>query len=189
MASFLRIERVTALPDPLTASTMYIVKSATAGLAEVFVTGTDVAEVRHIVNKNDIQAMITSSVADFNNIQVVADNAARDALGAASARNFLVLSLDATADATVTTGAALYIYDNVTDTFTKVSEFESMDITLTWAAIQGKPTSSVADIDDAVTKRHTHANKVELDKIGQDANGNLTYDGAYPKAALATAGW
>lgn len=188
MASFLRIERVTALPDPLTASTMYIVKSATAGLAEVFVTGTDVAEVRHIVNKNDIQAMINTSVADFNNIQVVADNAARDAL-VDGTRNFLVLSLDATADATVNAGAALYVFDKATMNFTKVSEFESMDITLTWDAIQGKPTSTVADIDDAVTKRHTHANKVELDKIGQDANGNLTYDGAYPKAALATAGW
>jgi hypothetical protein len=52
-----------------------------------------------------------------------------------------------------------------------------MDVTLQWSNIVGRPTSAVADIDDAVTKRHTHANKVQLDKIGEDVNGDLTYDG------------
>jgi hypothetical protein len=38
-------------------------------------------------------------------------------------------------------------------------------IDLTWSAITGKPTSLVVDIDDAVAKKHAHANKVELDKL------------------------
>ncbi len=36
-----------------------------------------------------------------------------------------------------------------------------------WSAITNKPTSSVADIDDAVAKRHTHANKALLDTYDQ----------------------
>jgi phage-related tail fiber protein len=46
-----------------------------------------------------------------------------------------------------------------------------------WAVITGKPNSAVADIDDAVAKRHEHANKAQLDKVGE-ADGVMTYDGA-----------
>lgn len=45
-----------------------------------------------------------------------------------------------------------------------------MDLILSWNNINGRPTSAVADIDDAVTKRHTHANKALLDKVGEDEN-------------------
>lgn len=34
-----------------------------------------------------------------------------------------------------------------------------------WDNITGKPTSTIADIDDAVTKKHSHTNKTELDKV------------------------
>ena len=46
-----------------------------------------------------------------------------------------------------------------------------------------------AQIDAAVAATHTHANKSELDKIGQDANGNLTYDGALPATGYSTVNW
>ena len=48
---------------------------------------------------------------------------------------------------------------------------------IAWAVITGKPTSDVTDIDDAVAKRHEHANKAQLDKVGE-ADGVMTYDGA-----------
>jgi hypothetical protein len=51
-----------------------------------------------------------------------------------------------------------------------------MDVVINWANIQNKPTSSVVDIDDAVTKKHTHTNKTELDKVGEDGNGYFTYN-------------
>jgi hypothetical protein len=51
-----------------------------------------------------------------------------------------------------------------------------MDLIVNWADIQNKPTSSVADIDDAVTKKHTHTNKTQLDKVGEDGNGYFTYN-------------
>jgi hypothetical protein len=59
---------------------------------------------------------------------------------------------------------------------------------LNWASLQNKPTSSVADIDDAVTKRHTHANKATLDLI-TESGGNMLYNGALPVARWETAAW
>jgi hypothetical protein len=51
---------------------------------------------------------------------------------------------------------------------------------LTWAAISGKPSSSVVDIDDSVSKKHSHANKATLDLIQEALTTILkaAYDGA-----------
>lgn len=49
--------------------------------------------------------------------------------------------------------------------------------TIRYNDIEGKPSSTVAQIDDAVTKRHEHANKDRLDKINEGAGGVLTYNG------------
>jgi len=55
--------------------------------------------------------------------------------------------------------------------------FETSDIpTVSWANLQDKPTSTVVEIDDAVSKKHSHTNKTELDKIGE-ADSKPTYDG------------
>ena len=37
--------------------------------------------------------------------------------------------------------------------------------------------NQIGDIDDAVNKKHGHDNKNQLDKIAEDGNGKLTYDG------------
>ena len=183
----MRIERVNALPATLSGSTMYVVKSSEAGLADVYFTNNDGTEARHVIKKSEITDMINTSIGNFTNIQLAADITARDALSLT--RNALVLVLDATDDATVSNGAALYLYDVVTTAWHKVSEFESMDVTLTWDAIQGRPTSTVAEIDDAVAKAHVHANKAQLDKIGEDADGVLQYNGAYIEAQIAVNEW
>lgn len=185
----LRIERVTALPATISPSTMYIVRAAEAGLAEIYFSNNDGSEVRHVINKQEITAMMTGAISDFTNIQLAADIAARNALGAALTRNALVLVTDATGDATVTAGAAMYFYDNAGAAWIKVSEFESLDVTLTWDAIVGKPSSTAAQIDAAVANSHTHANKLQLDKIGEDAQGKLLYNGARPEAPVAVASW
>ena len=183
----MRIERVNALPATLSGSTMYVVKSSEAGLADVYFTNNAGTEARHVIKKSEITDMINTSIGNFTNIQLAADITARDALSLN--RNALVLVLDATGDATVSIGAALYLYDVATTVWHKVSEFESMDVTLTWDAIQGRPTSTVAEIDDAVAKAHVHANKAQLDKIGEDADGVLQYNGAYIEAQIAVNEW
>lgn len=185
--SFISIARVNALPATLEANTLYLVKSATTGLMEMTVTGNTNSEVRHLINETEIQSMINTSVANFSNIRLTADITARDALSLS--HNSIVLVADATGDATVNAGAALYFYDVASNSYTKVSEYESLDVVLDWSAIQNKPTSSVADIDDAVARKHSHANIATLDLLTQDANGNLLVNGQYPGTWIATTEW
>lgn len=121
---------------------------------------------------------------EYKETKVVADIQARDALDPATLyESLFIYVLDASADTDVTSGAALYIYAEDTASpgtykWYKVAETESLDVQLQWSDILGKPTSSVADIDDAVTKRHTHSNKTQLDLISENGtSGNLEYDG------------
>jgi hypothetical protein len=157
----------------------------------MYFTSSDGLDVRHVISKDEIQSMINQYVvnatSELTEIKIVADIAARNALNLTA--NGLCLVLDATADATIAAGAALYVYDAVGLQWTKVAEYESMDVQLLWSAIQGRPTSSVAAIDDAVAKAHTHTNKAQLDKISEDGGGNLMYNGAYPKAPLDAEQW
>ena len=99
------------------------------------------------------------------------------------------LVIDATDDTSVQSGAATYVFNPTDSIWTKISEHESMDVVLQWANIQGRPTSTAAEIDDAVSKRHSHANMVTLDKVGEDAGGLLQFNGDYVDPALRVAEW
>src|SRR5690606_13455172 len=46
-----------------------------------------------------------------------------------------------------------------------------------YADLTNKPASTITQIDDAVAKRHKHENKVNIDEIGESAEGILTYKG------------
>lgn len=52
-----------------------------------------------------------------------------------------------------------------------------ISIQFNWGNLQGKPASTPLTIDNTVTVAHSHTNKTVLDKIGQSASGNFTYDG------------
>ena len=141
------------------------------------------------VDISTLQAALTG----HSKTQVVADIAARNALTGVNTGD-LCWAKDATSDNTVTAGAACYIAevtpgasegDPDVVTWTKVAEAESMDVVLQWSSIQGKPTSTVADIDDAVERKHSHykggveangSNLSILNGIDEDADGNLTYN-------------
>ena len=45
-----------------------------------------------------------------------------------------------------------------------------------WSNIKDKPTSSTVDIDDTVTKKHSHTNASVLNDIS-DSGGSLAYKG------------
>lgn len=68
-------------------------------------------------------------------VQYAADIAARDTLAAGLTKSSLIFVVDATSDATVTVGSALYFYDTVGEAFTKVSEYESLDLVIPNKAI------------------------------------------------------
>lgn len=184
-----RIYKETALPATLEPHSMYLIApAANPELLEIFVTNADATTPhRHVLNKTEVQAMIDSSINDANELAIVADIAARDALTPTRAKYVYVV--DATADTTVESGGATYLYDPSTTDWVKISEAESMDVTLNWADIVGGPTSSPAQIDQAVANSHTHANKTELDLIGQNSEGEMTYNGVQVKTEWSSTAW
>lgn len=62
---------------------------------------------------------------------------------------------------------------------TKWEQLDAGQISLSfnWGNLKGKPSSTPLSLDNAVTVAHTHNNKTILDKIGQSAQGNFTYNG------------
>lgn len=181
-----KVYKETVLPGSLQPHSIYLVAPAAhPGFLEIYVTDAAGTAQRRTHKVEDIQAMIDTSISAINTTTVVANIAARDGLTPAEGDQVLVT--DASADVTVTSGAATYVYDGAA--WVKISEAESMDITLNWSDIVGKPTSSAAAIDAAVTNSHTHANKTELDKVGEDGNGEMTYNGANIRPRIETTGW
>jgi hypothetical protein len=179
--------KVNTLPATLEADSFYYVLNGTR--AESYLTD-NAGSAKLIGNTQMINDLINQALGGLNldALEIVADIAARDAAQAGYASNKLVLVTDATADATVNAGAALYAYNNADDSFTKVSEYESLDIQLEWSQIQNRPLSTVSQIDDAVAKRHTHANKAVLDLVTEDADLDLEFRGN-PVLKFKTANW
>jgi hypothetical protein len=174
-ATTFQIFKETALPGTLVPNAIYLITATNPNHVEMYVTDNAGTATRRIPTEADIQALINAAISGISAIEVVADITARDALTLTS--NTQVLVIDASADPTVTSGAATYIWDNANSQFVKISEFESLDVVLDWNNLVNGPASSAAAIDLAVANSHTHANKTELDKIDEDVNGCVTYDG------------
>lgn len=160
--------KVTSLPGTPAANAFYLVENG--DYAETYVT--DSSGTAKMVGNSAMIAAVAPGGGDT--LQIVADIAARDALTPSS--NIFVLVVDATADATVDAGSALYVWDNTAEEWIKVAEYESMDVTVAWSSITGKPSSSVSDIDDAVAKKHSHSNSAVLNGLS-DTGGVLQYGG------------
>ena len=120
----------------------------------------------------------------FREIRVVDDIDARDALS--PYEGLRVHVKDASADSTVGEGWAEYLFDGTS--WIKTAESESIDVVQQWADIQDKPTSSVANIDDAVSKRHSHGNKAILDAITSAGSGSIITVAERTKLANIEAG-
>ena len=181
----LTISRVSALPGVLAAETIYLVKGVGNELT-ITVTGSTGAVVATSKSMADVNNAISTAIGSLdmsNSIAFAANIAARDALSLT--KSTFVYVEDATADVTVTLGAAMYLYNIVDTSWHKVTEYESLDVQLTWAALQNKPASSVADIDSAVTQRHSHGNKAILDLLGV-SGGLLTYGGDVVGGVITT---
>lgn len=189
--AILTICKETALPGVLQANAMYLIAPPSKpDYVEIYITDKNGTAAKRIPTTDDIQALVdtaTGGIVPGSKLEIVATIAARDLL--APTENITVLVLDATDDLSVESGAATYVYEVATTIWHKISEAESMDLVLDWANVTNKPNSSVADIDDAVAKRHDHANLTQLNKIDQDVDGNFTYGGVAPKAALETNNW
>ena len=163
-----RFHKVTTLPGSLEANAFYLVENG--DYAEFYVTDSS-GDGKMVGNTAMIEAILAGV---GGGLQIVDDIDARDALTPTS--NIFVLVKDATDDVTVASGAALYVWDNTAEEWVKVMEYESMDVTVAWSSITGKPSSSVSDIDDAVAKKHNHPNLATLNGLS-DSGGVLQYGG------------
>jgi hypothetical protein len=171
----LTIQRVNALPETLAAETIYLVK--TGNELTLTVTGNTGAVVATTVSKADVNTAISTAIGALgmsNSVEFAADIAARDAM--TPTKSTFVYVADATADETVSAGAAMYLYDFTNTTWHKVTEYESLDLVLSWDNIDGKPESSAEAIDSAVSKRHSHDNMDVLDLLTAP-DGKLQYNG------------
>jgi hypothetical protein len=192
-------QQVIQLPSTLTPNTAYFIKSATSGLMEIHVSNSDGTGTLHVINRDEINTMISNAVTGSTAIKAVNNIDERNATTLPTSG--FVMVKDATGDSTVHSGAALYFYDTTltltdkqtnADRFSKIAEYESLDLQLTWEALQNKPASSVADIDDAVAKRHSHANLAQLNLITERADGEFLYNGQLTVARaveLSNAAW
>ena len=169
----LNFHQVSTLPGTPQADSFYYVLNG--NYAESYLTD-DSGTAKMIGNSVMINALVDAKLATFETgiVTDCADITARDALSLD--KNSMVMVYDASADATVSSGAALYYYDHSLDSFTKVAEYESLDISLDWSAIQNAPSSTPAQIDAAVSQGHSHANKTVLDDLS-DNGGSLEYQG------------
>lgn len=184
----IKISKETAVPAiaSVEPNTIYLV-SVGADKVEIYISNNAGDALRRILNEADIQTLIDTAMAGISAIEVVSDIAARDAL--VWTGNGKVYVEDASGDSTVDAGGAEYVYKHSTQTYIKASEAESLDLIIQWASIQGGPTSTPAQIDVAVTNSHSHANKTELDLIGQDADGDITYAGTKIANQYTTTAW
>lgn len=184
----------TAVPSVLVANAIYIVAPPERpGFIEIYVTDAAGTATRRTIGHADVQAMIDAAIAGSaggSGTMIVDTIGARDSIAAEDRVNALtVLVVDASADETVTAGAATYVWRASTSTWIKVNEAESLDLSLTWAAISGRPQRSAAQIETAVDQSHTHANKTQLDKITEDPDGNLLYGGELPATGWNSVNW
>jgi hypothetical protein len=183
----LKIYRETTLPVMLEAYAIYMIApEERPDYVEIYVTSSTGVPKR-VINQTDIETLISNAIAAANELVIVANITERDALTPTYAQYVYVI--DATADITVASGGATYLYNINTSAWIKISEAESMDVVLNWTDIQGGPTSTPEEIDAAVAAAHSHTNKTQLDNIGEDSNGLLTYNGVLPLTGWQTTSW
>lgn len=141
--------RVTSLPGTAVSGTIYYLLQQGESYGDIYVGDNSQALVPLITEQRIIDAIAAQGGA-AGEIEIAADITTRDAL--TLTRNTIVVVIDASADPTVTSGSAQYLYRSVNDDFIKLSEFESLDLTISWGDISGRPSASPANIDNAVTK-------------------------------------
>lgn len=176
---------------PFTPSAMYIVQGSSPTRCELYFSDSTGSDLRNPITEDEAADIIASQLAGFSNIHAVADIAGRNALGLTASGMVMV------ADAFVATDPANNMYVSTPGTaamymfnanasasepeWTKIYEFEGMDVQLIWANLIDKPVSSVADIESAVALQHDHGSNLDqlplLDGLAiNPATGNLVFN-------------
>ncbi|MGC3004432.1 hypothetical protein ACPF8X_40150 [Streptomyces sp. G35A] len=162
-----------------------MVKRAQFGLAELVFTS-DQAEPFKVIDKTYVETLISSKISKTASLEIVNDIDARNSLELSS--DAIVYVLNASADAAVGEGSALYGYKHTERAFTLLLSAGNRG-SVQWDEIEGRPNSSAEDIDAAVSIAHSHENKEVLDGL-TGVEGNLYYKGkAIPVFHFIGDGW
>lgn len=182
-----KIYKETALPSQLEAHAIYLVSNTDKpDYYEMYVTNADGTKAKRQFGESDVQTLLAQFNASRGQLSVVENLANRNSISQKVVGTEVFVK-DATQDSTVKSGGARYLWDG--STWIKVSEVESMDLNLDWSGVANRPTSSVQQIDSAVAKAHEHSNITQLNKIGEDSSGNLTYGGNAVKTEWSSNNW
>lgn len=170
--SVMSFYKVDSLPETLEPNALYFIPGGNINLLEIYATDMMGEYVRGTIGIDAIREIASTSVAStlVRSVSTYDDLAT---LSTTMARVAFVI--DASGDPTVESGAATYLYNSRSGVWVKVAEFESMDISSNWANIQGKPSATPQQLDNAVLNSHLHSNKAILDKFITDAAGKLQY--------------
>lgn len=181
-----KIFRETSIPATFAPDSVYEIYDSVSDQIQHYVVNSAGVAKRTLV-KSDVAAMITAALGTVNQVTVVSNIEARNALNPTNSINVYVE--DATGDATVKSGGAAYIYDLPNAIWVKTYDAQSLDVQLTWSALQNKPTSTVAQIDSAVASSHSHTNKTVLDSLADDGAGNLLYKSSAISTTWSSLNW
>lgn len=162
MATLIQAYKSTTIPSaPYQPSTFYFVENDDplhGKIAETYLSNAAGDTLYLVGNSPLIDSKVSAALASLSEIEVVADIAARDALTTPTSNKFVFVE-NASADATVTSGAALYLYNVTGAAWVKAAEYEGFDENLAGLV---------------------HANRAEIDKIGETTVNSTTiatYDG------------
>lgn len=181
--------KVASLPTTMEPNAFYYVENGT--YTESYLTN-NAGVAKSVGNSSMINALVSQALANWGGnaaaLSIVPDIAARDAIIINATANMMILVVDASGDSTVDSGSALYAYDFTAQITYKLAEYESMDVVLQWNNIEGRPTSTVAQIDNSVALAHAHNNKAVIDKL-TEFEGGLRYDNKSINPGWATNNW
>lgn len=182
-----KVYKETALPNKLESHAIYLIStSEKPDFFEMYVTNADGTKAKRQFGEKEVKQLLAEFAASKGQLSVVESIAERNAIDQKVVGSEVFVK-DATQDSTVTSGSARYLWDGTN--WVKVSESESMDLVLDWDSIQNKPNSTPQQIDAAVGNSHTHSNMSQLNKIGEDESGNLTYGGNTVKTEWSSNNW
>lgn len=180
----MNFKRLITATDAATIGADYIVM-LNEGMANdelrVQFTDMDGLVLKELMSSTRLNTKIINSLTGFNTVKVAEDMDARDLLG--TTNNVMVLVNDprtgVNADATVSTGGALYFYDatdgNPATAWLKIMEDESMG-DYSWAGISDKPAATNPQWEALVSDTHIHPNHATLEGVIEDADGNMQYN-------------
>lgn len=165
MAVPFNIVRVNAVPASPAPNTLYITKD-TKGRAVLTFIGNTAASRASTLTTADVQTLISEALANAGAVYAVDTLAALQAIVPTTNSVGFVRNPIAPGD------PVSYVYDLAK------AGWKPSQAPAKWADIVGRPASSAAQIDAAVTASHTHTNMAVLDKLGQSVAGKLTYNGS-----------